>query len=124
MSTLHPGNDGDPLPSGALVFRISERRHVNFVGLEERRALPGMFELSSPEKKSEHKRLSIWAEELTVADQAWDFMGKNPKHTVAACSDVDRIRAIEPPDGFERLDAVWEKAENRDGTPNERHGAE
>ena len=79
---------------------------------------------SSPEKKSEYKRLSIWAEDLTIADQAWDFMGKNPKHTVVACSDVERIRAIEPPKGFDGLNAVWKKARNRDGTPNERPGAE
>ena len=92
--------------------------------LEERRALPGMFELSSPEKKSEHKRPSIWVEELTVADQAWDFMGKNPKHTVVACSDVDLIRAIEPPKGFKPRNAEWEKAKNRDGTPNQRPVAE
>jgi hypothetical protein len=124
MSTLRPGKEGDPLPCGTIVFRISESRNVNFVAMEERRALPGMFELSTPEKKSKHKRLSIWAEELTVADQAWDFMGKNPKHTVAACSDVGRIRAIEPPEGFERLDVVWERAKNRDDTPNERPGAE
>jgi hypothetical protein len=124
MSTLRPGKDGDPLPCGTLVFRISETKHVNFVAMGERKALPGMFELSSPEKRSEHKRLSIWAEELTVADQAWDFMGKNPKHTVAACTDVDRIRVIEPPQGFDHLDAVWEKAKNRDGTPNDRPGTE
>ncbi len=70
MSILRPGKEGDPLPCGTIVFRISESRNVNFVAMEERRALPGMFELSTPEKKSKHKRLSIWAEELTVADQA------------------------------------------------------
>ena len=45
MSTFRPGKDGDPLPCRTLVFRVSESRHVNFVALEERKALPGMFEL-------------------------------------------------------------------------------
>jgi len=124
MSTLRPGKEGDPLPCGTLVFRISESRNTNFVALEERKALPGMFELSTQEKNSEHKRLSIWAEELTIADQAWDFMGKKPKYTTAACIRVDKIRAVVPPEGFVPLDAVWEKAKNGGGTPNERPGAE
>lgn len=124
MSIPSPEGDGRPLPPQTQVFRISESKHVNFVTKEEGKPHPGMFALSTPEKASEARRLSIWVEALTVADQAWEFMGRNPKHTFVACSSTDRIRSVEPPEGFERLDVVWEKAMDSNGAPNNRPGAE
>ena len=85
---------------------------------------PGLFELSSEDKKSEGKRLSVWAEELTVADQAWDFMGSKPKNTLVACLNTDDVRSIAPSAKMSSLDVQWEKAVLADGSPNNRRGAE
>ena len=62
--------------------------------------LPGLFELTDEDKNSPGMRLSVWAEELTVADQAWDFMGSKPKNTLVVCLNVDDVRGIAPPEGF------------------------
>jgi hypothetical protein len=99
MCTLSPGNDGDRLPPGTLVFRIGKNAHVSPAGLDyvlgQRKALPEMFQPSGDEE-----RLSVWVEELTIADQAWAIMGCKPANTVVACLTVDNIRAIMPPDHF------------------------
>lgn len=127
MCILSPGNDGDPLPNGTLVFRIGKNADLSPAALEQRKALPAMFELSSEDKASPGKRLSIWVEALTVADQAWDFMGANPERTVVACLSVDNIRAIPLQPGFASLQVEWEQALTDDGSgnqvPNTRPGA-
>jgi hypothetical protein len=92
--------------------------------VEKKRALEIMFQPSSRELESLGKRLSVWIEQLTLADQAWAFMGCNPKKTVVACLSVDDICAIEPPESLRALRVEWEKALKPDGTPNELPGAE
>ena len=83
-----------------------------------------MFKPSSDDEKSPGKRLSIWVEELTIADQAWTMMGSEPSKTVVACITVDQIRAVESPAPFHPLDVVWERALTREGQPNTHPGAE
>jgi hypothetical protein len=124
MPTLQPGGDGEILPPNTLIFRIGSITHVNDAAIERGEVPAGLFELSSEDKKSDGKRLSVWAEELTVADQAWDFMGSKPKNTLVACLSTDDVRGIEPPGKLLRLDVQWEKAMLSDGSPNNRPGAE
>lgn len=121
---LQPGKDGEPLPPNTLVFRIGKNVHVNASLMERQQVLPGLFELTDEDKNSPGMRLSVWAEELTVADQAWDFMGSKPKNTIVACLNTDDVRAIEPPEPMSALDVQWEKAELPNGSPNGRPGAE
>src|SRR5208337_3628436 len=101
---LRSGNDGEPLPDGTLIFRIGKDIHLNSVAKEQRKALPGMFELSGKDKASPGHRLSVWIEELTVADQGWAFMGSRPVNTVVACLNVDDIRAMPRQQPFDALD--------------------
>lgn len=128
MPALVPGNDGDLVPAGTLVFRVGRNTDLNPAALERRAALPIMFELSTSDKAAPIPRLSIWVEALTIADQAWDFMGSNPKRTVVACLSVDAIHAIPVPAGFIPLRVEWERAMVDDGNgnpvPNNRPGAE
>jgi len=87
-----------------------------------------MFQMSSDDKESEGKRLSIWVEELTIADQAWEFMGARPECDAVACLCVDRIRLIPSQPGFDPPRVEWEQAFTRDTSgsriPNNRPGAE
>lgn len=96
--------------------------------LRRGRASPEMFELSSEDKKSDGQRLSVWVEELTVADQAWDFMGARDDCNVVACLSVDGISSIPAPPGFEPLRVEWEGAlmfaAEAGLAPNIRPGAE
>ncbi|MDZ4687480.1 MAG: hypothetical protein SH850_20605 [Planctomycetaceae bacterium] len=77
-----------------------------------------MFELSTEDKKTTPPSLSVWAEELTIADQAWDFMGAKPKNTVVACLSADDVRAIPVPPQFQQVNVVWEQAKRDDGDGN------
>jgi len=128
MSSRHPGKDGDSVPTGTLVFRIAKNVYLSPHALAQRRALPEMFELSSADKASPGKRLSVWVEELTIADQAWDFMGAKPDSTVVACLEVGQIEAISPQPSFTPLRVEWEQALMDDGSgnkvPNTKPGAE
>jgi hypothetical protein len=119
-----PGDDGAPLPANTWVMRIGKKTHLNHVALERCKALPGMFEFSSADKNSPRKRLSVWAEDLTIADQAWAIMGSKPDKTVVACLSVDAVREIASPEGFAGLDVEWERALNEDGSANEHPGAQ
>lgn len=128
MTAPTPGNDGDPVPGGVKIFRIGKKTDPNAVALERRKALEIMFELSSEDKEAEVPRLSVWVESMTVADQAWDFMGSNPARTVVACLTVDAVHAILAQPGFTRLRVEWERAmtvdSNGNKVPNTRPGAE
>ena len=108
MATIRPGKDGDVLPVGTLIFRIGKNSDFSPAALEKRKALPVLFELSSEDKASLGQRASIWVEELTIADQAWDFMGANPARTIVACLNVDDVHAIPAQPGFSRLRCEWE----------------
>ncbi len=106
MNKLIPRPDGEPIPPGTLLFRIGANTDVNQEAIDRRKALEMFFNPSSRDWKSPGKRLSVWVEELTIADQAWAIMGSNPKRTVVACINVDDILAVEPPVPFHRLTRI------------------
>ena len=124
MTKLCPGSDGEPLPASTLVFRIGKGVHLNSQALEKREVLEIFFKPSSEDEESPGQRLSIWAEDLTLPDQAWDFTGRNPAKTVVACLNVSDIRSIRPPDEFKPLEVEWEQALLPDGSRNAKPGAE
>lgn len=111
MNKLSPGEDGDPLPANLLVFRIGKGVKLSPEALRNRRAMTLMFEPSTQDKNSPRKGISIWAEELTVADQAWAIMGAKPDNTVVACLQTSAIESIVPPAGFQGLKCFWEECE-------------
>jgi hypothetical protein len=82
------------------------------------------FKPSSDDEESPGQRLSVWVEELTLPDQAWDFTGRDPQKAVVACLSVDDIRAVVPPEPFNPLDAEWEQARMEVGGANTRPGSE
>ena len=128
MTAPVPGNDGEPVPVGSRIFRIGRDIDVSPAAIERKKALEIMFELSEEDKEAELPRLSVWVEPLTVADQAWDFMGKKPNRTLVACLSVGAVNAIEPDAPFVAPRVEWERAmvDNGSGskTPNARPGAE
>lgn len=128
MTAPVSGNDGAPVPEGLRIFRIGRDIDVSPVVIERKKALEIMFELSEEDKEAEIPRLSVWVEALTVADQAWDFMGKKPNRTVVACLSVGAVNAIQPGDTFGPIRVEWERAMVNDGSgskaPNTRPGAE
>ena len=124
MTTLRPSGDGDPLPADTRVFRIGERANLNGEALHLRKASEIFFKPSSADEKSPGQRLSIWVEELTVADQGWSIMGCDPKKTIVACLDADAVSSVEPPEPFHSLSCEWERARLDDGSVNTHPGAE
>lgn len=118
MAVPQPGNDGEPVPAGTLVFRIGKHTDLSPAAVERRKALAIMFELSSEDKAAPVPRLSLWVETLTVADQAWDFMGSNPARTVVACLSVDKIHAMPAQPAFATLRVEWERAMVVDASGN------
>jgi hypothetical protein len=124
MRTISPGKDGERVPEKIWVFRVGKDCHFSPAALQRRIALAGMFEPSSADKKSPGKRLSVWVEALTVADQAWGIMGSSPKNTIIACLSVDAIRRITAPSGFGAMDVEWEQALDENRIPIRQPGAE
>lgn len=124
MSKIVPGQEGDPLPVGTLVFRIGEKADLNEEAIAQLKASEMFFKPSSRDEKSPGKRLSIWVEELTIADQGWAIMGSSPKKTVVACLNVNDILAVVPPPPFQPLAPQWEQALLDDGSVNTHPGAE
>lgn len=124
MSSIRPGRDGEPLPRGTLVFRIGKSAQPSPEAQRQRKALPVMFEPSSADKASASKCISIWVEELTVADQGWAMMGANPKNTVVACLEADAICGVPAQPGFQPMRTVWEAARLPNGDLNTHPGAE
>lgn len=127
MNTVPPGKDGDPVPTGTLVFRIAENTEPSPVAIETGKASPMMFTLTSADKNSRGQRLSIWVEELTIADQAWGFLQRKPRQAFALCLSVDEICKIPAPAGQTPLRVEWEQAVSQDETgaevPDIRAGA-
>lgn len=119
-----PGSDGEPLPAGTLVFRIGKNSDLDQEAIKQRKASEILFKPTSRDENSPGQRLSIWVEELTIADQGWAIMGSDPARTIVACLDVDGILAIEPPAPFHSLRVEWEKARLDDGSSNTHSGAE
>jgi hypothetical protein len=128
MTAIRPGPDGTALPAGLRIFRIGKNAELSPAALGQRKASEMVFKLSSTDLECPIPRLSVWVEELTVADQAWDFMGCKPANTVVACLSVDDVRGIEPPPGFAALGVEWEQSLIDDGNgnqiPNGRAGAD
>jgi hypothetical protein len=58
--------------------------------VEDGRALPTFFELSSEDKKQPVPRLSVWVESLTTLAQAWVLVGRD--RTAAGPSSSTSIR--------------------------------
>jgi hypothetical protein len=124
MNKLRPGSDGERLPEGTLVFRIGKNADPSPEALQRAKPPEILFKPSSEDEESPGRRLSIWAEELTLPDQGWAFMGSNPSKTMVACLNVDAIRAVQPPEAMKPLDLEWEQARFADGGVNTLPGAE
>jgi hypothetical protein len=124
MSSFRQGQDGEPLPAGTLIFRIGKGAKLSQEAIREGKALPMMFEPSSDDKKSVSKCISVWVEELTVADQGWAIMGSNPANTLAACMNADDVCGAPAQDGFNPMHTCWETAKHDDESLNTDPGAE
>ncbi len=124
MTMPQPRSDGEPLPAATLVFRIAKGVRVNSQALTKGEALEIFFKPSKDDEKSPGRRLSVWIEELTLPDQAWDFAERDPAYTMALCLGVDDIHAVIPPEPFDPLNVEWEKAKLKDGSDNTKPGAE
>lgn len=124
MSSIRPGQDGAPLPQGTLIFRIGKGAKLSPEAIRQGKAMPVMFEPSSSDEESPSKRISVWVEELTVADQGWAMMGSNPANTVAACLNADDIITAAVPPEFQPMRTCWETARLDDGSVNTHPGAE
>ncbi|AGA28300.1 hypothetical protein [Singulisphaera acidiphila] len=111
MNDIHPGDDGDPLPTGEWVIRLVKLSKDGYVS-------PEMFELSTNEKNAIPPRLSVWAEKLTSDEQAWQLTGCNLSKNTIASLNIDTIRSLVPePNSPEthHLEVEWEPKRLRDG---------
>jgi hypothetical protein len=118
---LVPGPDGSSVPSGIrLIWMANEPNLANlspeFLRLvQEGKALPPFFDLSSEDKKQPIPRLSVWIKVLTTIPQAWELVGANPKRCWVVFLETDKVRAISAP-AVEKfpptpcLDVHWERA--------------
>jgi hypothetical protein len=128
MEPLRPGQDGEPLPAGEWVLRFAA---LTKDVLETGKPSPRAFELSSEDRQSAPPRLSVWAERLTTARQAWMLMGAKPEYQLILRLNVDVIRALRPePDApaVPGLDVQWDRLIVQDEAgrrvPDTRPGAE
>src|SRR4051812_25154527 len=115
MSSIRPGRDGEALPQGTRIFRIGKNAQLSPEASRQRKALPTMFEPSTDDRESASKCISVWVEELTVADQGWAIMGAKPACTAVACLQVDEVSAIPAQQGFLVMRAQWEAAKLPNG---------
>lgn len=106
---LTRGEHGEPLPSGATVFRLAK---VSSDGQEALKASPAMFTLSTRDRETPLQGLSVWVNSLTTADQARSLMqGTGSAYRLVLHLNVDDVRAIRPdPSAPEALylDVVWD----------------
>src|SRR5207302_3211753 len=105
MPGISPGSDGEPLPAGTRIFRIARGVHLSPETIRQQVVTESMFQPSSSDL-----RLSVWVEELTIADQAWTFLNENPKNNIVLCLSTELVRAIPPEQGFAAMDVEWELA--------------
>jgi hypothetical protein len=54
------------------------------------------FELSTADKAEEVPSLSVWAERLTTAFQAWELTGSKADYRLVIRLKVDEVRALRP----------------------------
>jgi hypothetical protein len=124
MARLQPGKEGEPLPSGEWVLRLTVASK-DF--LETGQVSPEVFSFSTEDRQDDPPHLSVWAEQLTSPEQAWTLMGQKPHYRLALRLNVDAIRALRPnPDSPElpNLDVQWHPLLAEDGSPDRRPGAE
>ena len=108
---LRPGNAGEPLPAGEVVFRLL--KHSTFDG----GVSPMDFTMSSEDEKAPLKSLSVCVEVLTTPNQALNAFteDKRPAYKHHASLNVGSIRSLRPtPDSIDvpSLDAVWDPLVN------------
>ena len=123
MSQLQfiPGSDGSPVPDGVRLIRMANEPTVAHLNPEairrvnEGKALPSFFDLSSEDKKQPIPRLSVWIEGLTSVAQAWVLIGSSPIRRWVVRLESDKVRRIFAPvvEQFPptpALDVHWEQA--------------
>jgi hypothetical protein len=107
------GAEGEPVPPGELVLRVSARKWLPMDFPENRQVNPLLFKLSSSDERADPPHLSVFAEKLTTSAQAWELLGAKPEHSIVVRLNVDEVRALQPsPEcpGFLGLDVIWTQA--------------
>ncbi len=117
---LQAGETGIPLPDGEIIIRLIKAS-------KDGKVLETHFALTSEDKESPLKSISVWAEKLTTPVQACEFMGeKNLSYEVYCRLNVDNIRSLtlsELPQPV--LETVWDTLfQDSTITPDTRPGAE
>jgi len=102
--------DGETLPGSCTVVRLAKPTSDGAL------ALPIHFELSSKDKASELKSISVWEESLTPAAIARTLMNDMDNgYTLGLSMSVDAIRALSvvieesPARQVISLDVVWDR---------------
>jgi len=115
QKSITPGPDGTPVPPGTSVIRLEKLPAPNGDAdslLQQGKAWPGLFILSSADKKRRPPRLSVWLTALTSVAQAW---ARRPVSRVVCTLGVDAMREVAAEAEAHRsttrsLDVEWEKA--------------
>ena len=101
--------DGEPLQGSCTVVRLAKLTSDGAV------AMPNHFELSSEDKASKLKSISVWEESLTPAAVARTLMNDTDNaYTLGFSMSVDAIRDLlvvieeSPPRQVISLDVVWD----------------
>ncbi len=103
-----PGADGTPLDGDEWVRRVCKEKNKSKFGeiIHE-----GSFVPTTKEKEEDPlHRISVWAERLTTAEQAYGFTEANAAVDVIVRLNVDEVRRLRPePDseGFPHLQVEW-----------------
>jgi hypothetical protein len=107
------GGEGEPLPQGAVIFRLYRS--------SDGRATPEAFQLSSIDKLQVIPRLSTWAEPLCSLSQADEITrGKNSHAGYLKVDDVRKLRPDPEDVRMASLDVHWEQAFELDQSGQER----
>jgi hypothetical protein len=124
MERPQPGQAGESLPADEWVLRLVVPSK-DF--LETGQVSPEAFALSSEDRRDNPPRLSVWAERLTHAEEAWQLMGGKPAYRLVVRMNVDVIRALRPNPELPELpdlDVQWHPLVSEAGTPDMRAGAD
>ncbi|MBP3958625.1 hypothetical protein J8F10_25540 [Gemmata sp. G18] len=134
-----PGLDGTPVPGGIRAIRMGNEPKLDNLSpealrrVQEGKAIPSFFKLSSEDEKQIVPRLSVWLEPLTSVAQAWILVGANLKRRWVLFLKIDQIRTVIAPavEKFPQtppLEVEWERAtrltEAGDRVPETRTGWE
>jgi len=89
---LKQGQQGEPLPDAVIVFRLG---FPSKDAPNELIANVGHFALSTEDRASELKALSVWAKDLMPPEQACSLMGDRASaYRMALHLNVDEIRVL------------------------------